>query len=69
MHEFVMPNSARDQKRLHNNTVRNRMRIFVTLVVLFAALFIILIGRYDSDTQKWAYGIVGLVIGYWLKIG
>jgi hypothetical protein len=43
------------------------MRIAVSLLVLGAALFIILSKQYDSDQQKWAFGAIGTVLGYWLK--
>jgi hypothetical protein len=29
---------------------------------VLAALYIILSGRYNSDTQKWAYGIAGAIM-------
>lgn len=40
----------------------------VSVVVLGAALFVILSGdAYTDDSAKWAYGIVGVIVGYWLK--
>lgn len=32
-----------------------------------AALYVILSGRYDLETQKWAFGAVGTVAGWVLK--
>lgn len=43
------------------------MRVAVTLIVLAGALFLILSRHYDSDQQKWAFGAVGTILGYWLK--
>ena len=43
------------------------MAMLVSLVVLFAALYVILSKSYESDTQKWAYGVIGLVVGFWLR--
>ena len=43
------------------------MRVVVSLLVLAAALFIILSKQYDGDQQKWAFGAIGTVLGYWLK--
>ncbi len=57
----------RSKGKPHNDGQKFRMQIIVTLSVLFSALFVILVGTYGSDTVKWAYGIVGLVIGYWLR--
>ena len=33
---------------------------------LAAALFVILSGGFELSTQKWAYGIAGMVLGNWL---
>ncbi len=43
------------------------MRIVVSLVVLAAGLFVILNQSYTVEDRKWGYGIVGTVVGYWLK--
>ena len=43
------------------------MRVSISLLVLIAALFIILSKQYDGDQQKWAFGTIGTVLGYWLK--
>lgn len=42
------------------------MRIFISVVVLGACLYVVLSDRYPSDTAKWAFGTIGLIIGYWL---
>ncbi len=46
--------------------IQTIMRVVVSLIVLGAGLYIILSNKYPADTQKWAYGIVGLIVGYWL---
>ena len=43
------------------------MQIVVTLAVLVAGLYVILDPSYAADDKKWGYGIVGTVVGYWLK--
>jgi hypothetical protein len=43
------------------------MQVIVTLLVLLAGLYVILEPSYASDDKKWGYGIVGTVVGYWLK--
>lgn len=45
---------------------REAMQIIISLVILAASLFIILSKKYDADIQKWAYGAIGTVIGFWL---
>ena len=37
-----------------------------SIVFSGAGLFIILSKRYDESDNKWAYGVIGTVIGYWL---
>ena len=39
----------------------------VTGLVLLAALFIVLSDTYSEATSKWAAGLVGVVVGYWLR--
>lgn len=41
--------------------------MIVTLLVLVCALWVILSKQYDSEQQKWAFGVIGIVLGYWLK--
>jgi hypothetical protein len=41
-------------------------QIVISMVVLIACLYIILSQKYESDTEKWAYGAVGIILGYWL---
>lgn len=44
-----------------------RMMIAISLIVLTSSLFVVLSGRYDDATRKWAFGSVGLVVGFWLR--
>lgn len=49
-----------------------RLRLYVAIavsgVVLAVALYVILApSLYQSEHSKWAFGTVGLVLGYWLK--
>ena len=34
---------------------------------LGAALYIVLTDNYDEATKKWAFGIIGAIMGYWLR--
>jgi len=43
------------------------MPVFVSIVVLLSGLYIILSKNYEPAEQKWAFGIVGTIVGYWLK--
>jgi uncharacterized membrane protein len=43
------------------------MKVLVSVVILAVALFVILSKTYDAKAKHWAYGMVGLIIGFWLK--
>jgi len=47
--------------------VRLGVQILVSLVILAASLYIIISKGYDEPSAKWAYGMAGLVAGYWLR--
>jgi hypothetical protein len=47
--------------------VRLIMQVLISLIVLAAALFVILSNKYGADAQKWASGMVGTIVGYWLR--
>lgn len=43
------------------------IRMVITIVLLLAAVYIILSQKYDADSQKWAFGVVGTILGYWMR--
>ena len=43
------------------------VRVAVSAVFLAGSFFVILRNTYPDGTTKWAFGIAGLVIGYWLR--
>ncbi|MEJ8858629.1 hypothetical protein WKW79_28930 [Variovorax robiniae] len=43
------------------------MPALVNLVVLFAALYVVLASVYGDSEQKWAYGAIGTIVGFWLR--
>ena len=47
--------------------VKRIMMIVVSLIVLGGAMYVILSQQYDDGTQKWAFGAVGSIVGFWLK--
>jgi hypothetical protein len=42
-------------------------RLGVSVILLGSSLYVILVNTYPDATTKWAFGIAGLVIGYWLR--
>jgi uncharacterized membrane protein len=43
------------------------IRIGLSAIILIASLWIILSQNFSSDADKWAFGMIGLVVGYWLR--
>jgi hypothetical protein len=43
------------------------IRTVVSLIVLSVGLWIITKDGYPDATIKWAYGAVGIILGYWLR--
>ena len=50
-----------------NSRLVTATQVIVSLAILGAVLYLILSKQYASNDIKWACGIVGTVIGYWLK--
>lgn len=50
-----------------NVRLADAMMVLVSVAVLCSSLFIILSGRYDDASQKWAYGSVGSIVGFWCR--
>jgi hypothetical protein len=42
-------------------------RAMISLIVLIPSLWVILSGTFPEATTKWAIGIIGLIVGYWLR--
>lgn len=46
----------------------NWMPVVISLLILLAALYVILSNNsYGDAQQKWAYGVIGTILGYWFK--
>ncbi len=43
------------------------VKIGISAIVLVVALFVVLSQKFPDDYNKWAFGMVGLVVGYWLR--
>ena len=43
------------------------MQVIVSILVLAAGLYVILNQSYGVDDKRWGYGIVGTIVGYWLR--
>jgi len=43
------------------------VQIAITAILLVFCIYLLCTESNDSALQKWAFGIIGIVIGYWLK--
>jgi hypothetical protein len=58
---------SQNRRKVSSRAMREWMSLLVTTAVGAAALYIVLSNHYGQDSLKWAYGVVGTVMGYWLK--
>ena len=46
---------------------REFMQVIISITMLLVSLYVILSLKYGPKDKHWAYGVVGTLIGYWLK--
>jgi hypothetical protein len=44
------------------------MQAAISIIVLLAALWVILSGKYQEAQTHWAFGAIGSIITFWLKV-
>jgi hypothetical protein len=69
---FLLPKTTAPRADVSGLDPRLIMAIVVSIVILGAGLYVILATqggqpKYPEGTQKWAFGAVGSVLGFWLK--
>lgn len=65
---LFMPGDPKFARRhVSHDTKPQVMLYFITVCVPLSALYVILARDYDSGTQKWAFGAVGTVTGFWFR--
>jgi hypothetical protein len=47
--------------------LRALMQLVITVVGLAGGGYVVLYGDYPTEVQYWASGLVGSVVGFWLK--
>jgi hypothetical protein len=47
--------------------IRTWAQVVISAILLIFSIYIIIIEPADSSKLKWAFGIIGIIIGYWLK--
>ena len=48
-------------------TVKEICAIAISIVLLIASLFVILSSNYEVAVRNWTFGIVGTILGVWLR--
>jgi hypothetical protein len=43
------------------------MQIVVTLCLLVSCLVVVLFDGYDPNSKHWAFGMLGTIVGFWLR--
>ena len=61
------PDRSAYAEALERQTNRKGIQIFLTAPLMAGALFIIVSKRYDFNGKRWAYGMAGMIVGYWLR--
>jgi large-conductance mechanosensitive channel len=49
-------------------TFKDYIRGLLSIIVIFTALFIIIRNSSNDESQKWAFGAVGTILGYWFGV-
>lgn len=43
------------------------VRICITGLILIFAMIIVISDKFDKESKKWAYGVIGTILGFWLR--
>lgn len=60
-----------DLEKMTNNIEKIRFWVIVAFsaIIVGVALYIVLSKNYTDEYVKWAFGMIGIIIGYWLAPG
>jgi hypothetical protein len=61
------PDRSAYAKAKERQTSRKGIQLFLTAPLMAAAFLIIASKKFDFNGKRWAYGMVGMIIGYWLR--
>jgi hypothetical protein len=59
--------TCRGKKSIPESLVHRRMQVALSLLLVLAALYLILFREDAGDTQKWAFGTIGTILGFWFR--
>jgi len=43
------------------------MKCIISLLVLITSLYVVFSDKYGRENRKWAYAVIGYLLGYWLN--
>jgi hypothetical protein len=58
---------ASDSDQDDTNRIKLYVKIAISAIILAASLYVILAQGFPDAHNKWAFGMIGLVVGYWLR--
>ena len=57
-----------DFTRLNSdNRIKLYVKITISTIMLVASLYVTLSQKFPDEYNEWAFGMIGLVVGYWLR--
>jgi hypothetical protein len=62
-----LPDRSAYTKAMERRTSRKGVEVLLTGILIAAAFFIIASKRYDLNDKRWAYALIGMIVGYWLR--
>lgn len=66
--KVLSPSASYPKVTLSSGVGHEWMPVAISLLVLTSALFVILAeNSYGDAQQKWAFGVIGTILGYWFK--
>jgi hypothetical protein len=48
-------------------TMQEWVQIIISVVLLVASLFVVLSPKHGPQDKHWAYGTIGVLVGFWLR--
>jgi len=65
--EAVQTTKKINELDMTKDQIRMFMAPIISVILLCASLYIIISGGYKGDGEKWAFGSLGTILGFWLR--
>lgn len=60
-------NEDANKFEIRKRYIRLFMQVFISIIILFFSLYVLISKNFNSTEKKWAAGWVGAVFGYWIR--